>query len=82
MKATKKMKNFLIEVECDGDIDVEGMKELLKDMMDNQVNCTEMAISVSEKQSKFAFHYKELSRNRLITGGLCKIVTCILMMTN
>jgi len=31
---------------------------------------------------KFAFHYKELSRNRLITGGLCKIVTCILMMTN
>lgn len=50
MKVTKKMKNFfLIEIECDGDIDVEGMKELLKDMMDNQVNCTEMTISVSEK---------------------------------
>lgn len=49
MKVTKKMKNFLIEIECDGDIDVEGMKELLKDMMDNQVNCTEMAISVSKK---------------------------------
>ena len=49
MEVTKKMKNFLIEVECDGDIDVEGMKQLLKDMMDNQVNCTEMAISVSEK---------------------------------
>ena len=31
---------------------------------------------------KLRFHYKELSRNRLITGGLCKIVTCILMMTN
>lgn len=61
MKATKKMKNFLIEVECDGDIDVEGMKELLKDMMDNQVNCTEMAISVSEKQSKFIFH-KEIRK--------------------
>lgn len=42
-------KFFLIEIECDGDIDVEGMKELLKDMMDNQVNCTEMTISVSEK---------------------------------
>ena len=29
MKVTKKMKNFLIEIECDGDIDVEGMKELM-----------------------------------------------------
>lgn len=60
MKVTKKMKNFLIEIECDGDIDVEGMKELLKDMMDNQVNCTEMAISVSKKNRVNSHFFRRL----------------------
>ena len=44
------MNKFLIEIECDGDINVEGMENLLKDMMDNQVNCTEMTIVVKEDE--------------------------------
>jgi len=44
------MNKFLIEIECDGDINVEGMENLLKDMMDNQVNCTEMSIVVKANE--------------------------------
>ena len=44
------MNKFLIEIECDGDINVEGMENLLKNRMDNQVNCTETTIVVIEDE--------------------------------
>jgi len=42
------MKRFVVEIECDGDIDVEGMESLIEDMLNNQVNCTEMTFNVEE----------------------------------
>ena len=44
------MNKFLIEIECDGDINVEGMENLLKIMMDNKVICTETTIVVREDE--------------------------------
>ena len=41
-------KKFIIEIECDGDIDVEGIENLIEDMLNNQVNCTEMFFNVTE----------------------------------
>ena len=41
-------KKFIIEIECDGNIDVEGMENLIEDMLNNQVNCTEMFFNVTE----------------------------------
>lgn len=45
-------KKFIIEIECDGDIDVEGMENLIEDMLNNQVNCTEMFFNVTEIKYK------------------------------
>ena len=45
-------KKFIIEIECDGDIDVEGMENLIEDMLNNQVNCTEMFFNVTETKQK------------------------------
>lgn len=44
----KDMKKFVIEIECDGNIDVEGMEFLVEDMLNNKVNCTEMTFNVEE----------------------------------
>lgn len=44
------MNKFFIKIKCEGDINVEEMESLLKDMMDNQVNCTEMTIIVKEDE--------------------------------
>lgn len=42
------MKKFIIKIECNGNIDTEGMTTLLENMMDNEVDCTEMTIIVKE----------------------------------
>lgn len=48
VKSEKLDNNFAVKISCDGDLDEEGLTELLRDMLDNKVNCTEYVIGVRE----------------------------------
>ena len=37
-----------LDIECDGDINVEGMEFLIENILNNQVNCTEITFNVEE----------------------------------
>ena len=48
VKSEKLDNDFTVKISCDGDLDEEGLTELLRDMLDNKVNCTEYVIDIYE----------------------------------
>lgn len=44
----RRMKQFIIKIECDGNIDVTEMENLIANMLDNEIACTECTYDVTE----------------------------------